>query len=176
MIHVSDLEEAPENYRVRSLDLTHKDRIKASLRHMDAQNTILCLNVLGCTRQEAEEKVGIKGALRYQVIGGNHTRAAIQDLHLEGDSRFETWMADVYWNLSPEEALRGGFNHNSVAGSNKAMTFAEEVGLFRKVMALQPRTGNRIKDALWKRDLCHVIGGKFIKPDREPDVSVFFLF
>lgn len=69
-----------------------------------------------------------------EVIGGNHTRAALQKLQLEGHIE-ENYcvLVNVYRKLTVAQTLHLGFMHNEMHESSRKMSFQEKVILFRKL-------------------------------------------
>ena len=103
-MHVSNLIEAVPSRLVRFLDQAHVEVLKEELRQ---EGTSFCVVVGvyftldGHSYQELEKPLNLK----VEVIGGNHTRAALQDLLKEGELARETISVKLFRDLSNTKCL-----------------------------------------------------------------------
>ena len=82
-------------------------------------------------------KLDIEGTASVQVLGGNHSREALQILRTRTKSESYTTennfvYMDVYCNLTKEQAWYLGMSHNSIHTNSKAMNFIENIRFFHK--------------------------------------------
>lgn len=80
----------------------------------------------------------IPGKKCVEVLGGNHTRAALQKI-LHSDEcmqkeKYEFVYMDIYQNLTKDQALFLAFKHNEIHEHSQELTFAEKVCFFRKLL------------------------------------------
>lgn len=73
-----------------------------------------------------------------EVLGGNHTRAALQRI-LNSDEcvqkkKYEFVYMDIYQNLTKDQALFLAFKHNEIHEHSQELSFAEKVSFFRKLL------------------------------------------
>ena len=75
-----------------------------------------------------------KGIYEIEVIGGNHTRAALQVLRSKHPEReeFSSWPVRVFAGLSDDQALKLGHEHNKAHEAARKTTFEEFCRLFRR--------------------------------------------
>lgn len=78
----------------------------------------------------------IPGKKCVEVLGGNHTRAALQKI-LHSDEcmqkeKYEFVYMDIYQNLTKDQALFLAFKHNEIHEHSQELTFAEKSLLFSK--------------------------------------------
>ncbi|KAH3875564.1 hypothetical protein DPMN_038832 [Dreissena polymorpha] len=71
-----------------------------------------------------------KGGSKVEVLGGNHTREALQTLHARGTLDRETVQVKLYRELPQTTALSIiGFQHNAVLQEGrKPLTFLDKIG------------------------------------------------
>lgn len=87
-----------------------------------------------CSENNANiDKIQEDGFPFVEVLGGNHTRQALQNLaNKEGAVR--KVCVDLYENLTPSEAIFLGLKHNSIHECSRQTSFVELVQLFRKLL------------------------------------------
>ena len=66
-----------------------------------------------------------------EVLGGNHTRIALQYLLSSGHLQKECVKVRIYKDLTNDEALSVGYLHNKKAEKSKKMTFMDETRLVK---------------------------------------------
>ena len=135
-----NLVEPRETHRVRNLDRDHVVMLETKLKDGLGSSIMMVANVQ-CEKDQFDPAVPQK----YEVIGGNHTRAAFQRIHPNGNKEF---IVKVYCNLTYEEALYLGIQHNKE--KENSGTYYDLVCRYRMVLKC--------------------VGGKEICKNVEPDV------
>ena len=116
----------------RKLTPVHIQELKNEIARNPRSNfTLMVVNVPNSVDLR---QVKTPGAYKYEVLGGNHTRAAIQALLNEnpGDERFAYWPVRLYAGLNIQQCLSIGNTHNRMHQFILNTSFAEYVQLFRK--------------------------------------------
>ena len=130
MVPVDALREPRKEFRVRELDDRHVEKLKNVLRNSYNQNYMLMAVHVDCNLEDfnpnSEDVV-------YEVIGGNHTRCALQELNREQDMKVNVV---VYCNLTYVEALSIGVKHNEERKHAKSETFSDTIKRFRRLLYL----------------------------------------
>ena len=93
------------------------------------------------------------GTYEVEVLGGNHTRAAIQNLRSKGLWSTSIVKMNVYRRLTTIEALQQGQLHNDVLNKSKKPTFMDNCRLIR---SLKPAGQSPDDIRSWKEDLMTV--------------------
>lgn len=129
---MSNLIAPSDDIQVRSLDDKHVENVYSNIKRAHGHYTTL----IGVLKTEVEniEALQHPHTAEIEVIGGNHTRAALQKLQLEGHIE-ENYcvLVNVYRKLTVAQTLHLGFMHNEMHESSRKMSFQEKVILFRKL-------------------------------------------
>ena len=155
-VHISNLIEPVRSRLVRSIDESHVEVLKEELRQVGSSFCVVvgvCFTLDGHSIKELEKPCDMKVA----VIGGNHTRAALQDLVKEGELSKETISVKLYRDLSNTECLEIGFFHNKSLEKSRTMTFIEICKLMRKKLT------SSSKRRAAKKELAQILGCKVSK-------------
>ncbi|XP_062608884.1 centromere-associated protein E-like [Saccostrea cucullata] len=153
-VHISNLVPPAEGNMVRALDNDHVDKICQQLKLAHGHYTTL-IGVLKEGRNNISNIDDLKNpnVEKIEVIGGNHTREALQQLHRDGDidQQFCVLM-DIYQNLSQGQVFHLGYLHNEMHESSKKMSFPEKVILFRKLRETNETSNKTAKQnaAIWR--------------------------
>jgi len=78
------------------------------------------------------EQADQPGACTVEVLGGNHTRAALTCLFQQGLHPGKV-LVTIYKDLTDNEALKVGYHHNVTAELSRSMTFLEKVDIVAKL-------------------------------------------
>lgn len=117
-----------ESREVRPLDPEHAKKLEKDMkRNPDCNFTKLLLHIRKDPHEVDVEKLN-SGEYTFEVLGGNHTRYALQTL---GQHNMFVDAA-VYAGLSDGQALCLGLQHNQLHKNAKPMTFTNYVLKFRE--------------------------------------------
>ena len=128
-MHISNLIEPSPRRLVRSVDSEHVQFLTEEFKTNSTSFVILAgfvendCDVLSLREPDCGTEV--------EVIGGNHSRIALQYLLASGYLTEETVRVKLYSGLTDDEALEVGVFHNSQAQKSKKMTFMDVSRLIR---------------------------------------------
>ena len=110
--------------------------IKEMTTRAESKFTSMVCNIPAARSREVDLKKVKEGSIELEVLGGNHTRVAVQRLHQEmpDSEAFKFWPVKLYCGLSPVQSLQIGYDHNRAHLFGKAPTFQDLVCLFRGQM------------------------------------------
>ena len=78
------------------------------------------------------------GKICVEVLGENHTRAALQRLVKSSEctqkEKYQFVYMDVYQNLTQDQALFLAFKHNELHENSQELSFSEKVMFFHKLL------------------------------------------
>ena len=154
-MHVSNLIEPVPSRLVRSLDQAHVEVLKEEMRQVGTSFCVVVgvyFTLDGHSIKELEKPSNLK----VEVKGGNHTRAALQDLPKEGELAKETISVKLYRDLSNTECFEIGFFQNKSLEKSKTMTFVEISKLMRKKLS----NSTKRRAATCKKYLAQILGCK----------------
>lgn len=146
----------PPQRRVRELNLSHVNELKASFNRQGGNLTLptLAVHVANAFPNHILEDDVLEGKHDLEVIGGNHTREALMDLDV--DIKVPV---TIYAGLSNDQALLVGYEHNKVHQSSREMTFAEDVILFRSRLVGDPEAGlTQANRTQWRKRMANILG------------------
>lgn len=128
-VHISNLIEPSPRRLVRPVDSEHVQFLTEEFKSNSTSFVILAGFVeddcdIPCLK---EPDCGTE----VEVIGGNHSRIALQYLLASGHLTEETVRVKLYSGLTDDEALGVGVLHNSQAQKSKKMTFMDVSRLIR---------------------------------------------
>uniref|UniRef100_K1QG55 Uncharacterized protein n=1 Tax=Magallana gigas TaxID=29159 RepID=K1QG55_MAGGI len=117
------------------------DMIEKSLKDSFIQNFQPYTTLIGLLRVCENVPIAdlcLPGKKCVEVLGGNHTRAALQRI-LKSDEcvqkeKYEFVYMDIYQNLTKDQALFLAFKHNEIHEHSQELSFAEKVSFFRKLL------------------------------------------
>ena len=158
-VSLSNLIEPASKRRLRRVDREHVQSLKDSFTARPEVQTIFCGNITGgITKQSVREQAMRKNAIKVEVIGGNHTRIALQELANEGKVT-EYVLCNVYLNLNDAEALKLGYDHNVINDIGKSTSAEDLLLLFRQELEKLDHIGNAsAKMITWKENLAFILG------------------
>lgn len=117
--------------QVRGVDEKHSQKLQKEMeKNPDCQYLKLLVHIPGVVAADVVHDKINSGDYNLEVIGGNHTRIALQSMK---QAKKEFVDAAVYAGLSPIQALSLGIKHNDTHNHAKAMGFHDYVHLFRKI-------------------------------------------
>ena len=130
VVHVDNLVRPKQRYSVRSIDTEHVEVLKKQF-----VKSTPCTILIGVLEDETSiGQLDLPGKASVEVIGGNHTRVALQELHREGRSSVTSVIMDIYSVKSGDEQLtKLGIEHNKIHEHARETTFQQHVELFRKI-------------------------------------------
>lgn len=133
-VHVLNLVEPVASRRIRDLDTGHVKFLEDSFLASPGGEFHL---LAGLLVEGDIERVAEPGEAKIEVLGGNHSRAALSSLHRRGlhDS---FCLVSIYEGLTDEEALKLGYHHNKISERAKAMSFVDIVNIIRKQRESDP--------------------------------------
>ena len=138
-VHVLNLVQPNQRRRAREMDTSHVKFLEESfLKSPGGEFNLLA----GLLLKGSLEQVGNEGGATVEVIGGNHTRAALTSLYRRG-LRSPLVRVRLYGDLTDEEALHIGYNHNELATRSKKMSFTDKAEIVRKIIQLHPNNSRK---------------------------------
>ena len=114
-VHVENLVEPCDTNLFRNPDVEHVKQLKKEmLERPNALFTLMACNIRQKPAKKDLSLLKLPGKARIEVIGGNHTRLAIQELNDDPDNDFKRnqCVVRLYFNLSQDMALHVAYNHN----------------------------------------------------------------
>ena len=153
-VHISNLINPGVQRRVRDLDYAHIDRLKTAFKtsYRTEFNSLVGLVI---NKPLTDDEYVIPGRATVEVLGGNHSRVALQELNMQ-----QCVPMVLYYNLSDKQALTIGVEHNRTNENAKLMTFVETILLFRNVLEIKRKENvektKRQISILWRTDLCGI--------------------
>jgi hypothetical protein len=98
---------------------------------------------------------------KVEVLGGNHTREALQSLHMKGSLTNSVVKVNLYRPLPVTAALAIGYQHNTLLQEKrKPMTFIDKVRLMRHCRPDMPMSTEQFTE--WKDMLVVVFRAKVL--------------
>jgi hypothetical protein len=143
MIHMENLVEPHSSRRVRNLNVKHVNILKEQFVKNAATKMIPMVgNIPDGEAKEIKkviEQLQAAGSIKVEVIGGNHTRKALQELNFsqehKDDPRFQTWAVQLYAGLNSSQALKVGLCDNELHELCRKATYCEMVMLMREILS-----------------------------------------
>ena len=90
------------------------------------------------------DNAAVEGSCKVEVIGGNHSRAAVTSLFRRGLGP-EVMRVRVYNGVSDNEALKVGIFHNEIDRQSREVTFLEKARLIRSQLQEGGKWKERIR-------------------------------
>ena len=158
-MHLGNLVEPDDIISVRKPNQEHITHLKKELKSGNMYTVLV-----GYTDDPtiSLEKLATPGTGKIQVLGGNHTRLALQEILTEDPLfKLQTVFVDIYVGLTEEESLRIGVYHNQIHDSARKITFEEEVRLFRKLLfrtrELHPEDHPKTQSSHWRTTIGNLL-------------------
>ena len=129
-IPIKNLHQPAETRLTRKPDSAHVKLLVQTMRGKDQVNPLI-VNIPNMEKSEVLLSQATKGLYHLEVIGGNHTRLAFQQLN-EESQQFATARVRLYAGLTDQQALWLGYQHNQQHEHSRKTTFVENVLLFRR--------------------------------------------
>ena len=128
-VHITNLAEPACERLVRPVDPDHVQYLTDEMR----KSAELFIVLAGMVDEEVDldQLKEPNCGTDVEVLGGNHTRIALQYLHSSNHLHKETVKVRVYKDLTDAEALSIGYLHNKQAEKSKKMTFMDETRLVK---------------------------------------------
>lgn len=157
-VHVNNLT-APHPSRItRVLHHDHVDTLMDSFQENDCGQLVI---LVGMLTSEGINVATLKdeGSTSIEVLGGNHTREALQSLYLKGVHTCKTVKVNLYNPHTTTAALAIGYQHNAILHEAKRpLCFVDKVRLMRDC---RPAVSmNKVELAEWKDMLVVVFRAK----------------
>ena len=155
-VHITNLTEPDAFLQIRTLNEDHVSNMAAKIERSYDPFTIL-IGILddNCNVADLERPDQTK----IQVLGGNHTRAALQLLHERGSTRDDTKYVrmDLYHGLTNQQALFLAYSHNEMHEHSRQMSFEEKVNFFHnlreRTAANNPKLTQRDLASAWREQI-----------------------
>ncbi|KAK3100259.1 hypothetical protein FSP39_017051 [Pinctada imbricata] len=105
------------------------------------------------------ESIQKEGYPYIEILGGNHTRQALQNLSKRNKS-IQRVCIDVYKDLSTTEAIMLGVQHNAKHEHSRHTTFEDLVKLFRRLHkdCQSKEVLPKKRAALWRQEIANIMG------------------
>lgn len=158
-MHIENLVSPTRDRMVRAVDYSHVSFLEKSFQAGFTQIHLL----IGVVALDTNVKNLIKpGVAKVEVIGGNHTRLALQSLNSKGLLSNPLVKLNLYSQLTLTECLSVGVKHNEVLLSSKEMTFIDKVKLIRSRKPREEKLLEAGADHLrkWKKELMVIFNKK----------------
>ena len=122
---------SPDSKRlIRELSYQHVDFLEKSFQQ-NAGQIHLPVGLLG--KEINPQALKESGTTKLEVIGGNHSRVALQSLLKKGLLTSPLVKVKMYRDLTDIEALQTGVQHNEVLKKSRELSFMEKVKLIRQL-------------------------------------------
>ncbi|XP_053406200.1 uncharacterized protein LOC123523270 isoform X2 [Mercenaria mercenaria] len=158
LVHIDNLVQPADDVCVRPLDFNHVSVLEKSFLKQQGQISIMVGSVPVGTDISV---LSSPGMCEVQVLGGNHSRTALQSLNRKGLLHSKLVKMQIYAGLSTEDALQLGVHHNEVNTLSKELSFIEKVRLIRSMMPCSQMSPADIR--VWKIKLKTVFGYEKIR-------------
>ena len=153
-IPVSLLSSPPPQRLVRQLNQLHVAELKVGLEKHGAVFNQLNVHIPNHLSCHINKEDLLEGRYPLETIGGNHTRQALVELGQE-----IMVPVIVYAGLTNNQALMVGYEHNRLHQSSRAMSFAENVLLFRSRLVADPDQGlSQAQRTKWRQRMAPILG------------------
>ena len=128
-VHILNIIPPESSRKVRDLDKDHVEKLKGEFQRYRSPFLMLAGHVaedidLDTLKQESDLPT-------VEVIGGQHTCAALKELHDEGMESCSVVYMNIFKGLSDTEAIEIGFHHNEMVKLGKPLEFMDLVKLLR---------------------------------------------
>ncbi len=170
------LKSPPVGYAVRGVDDKHFRELEKEIIENPQRNFTMCVGFL-----QSESKVKMEeiddGLYDIYILGGNHSilaRQSVMNTQLYSmDPKYKhlnNVKVRVYRNLTCEEGLHVGTEHNKIHTIVKAPTFEDNIKLFRQLLfeaggrteSEEPPEGADI-DGRWRNSIKSILGFKSVR-------------
>ena len=159
-MHVSNLIAPHPSRATRNIDYEHVGTLTNSFKEFDHGQLVI---VVGMLTNEAIklDNLHVEGTGNIEVLGGNHTRQALQSLLQRGLLCEKTVKVNLYKPLPITAALAIGYQHNAVLHEKKRpLTFMDKVKIMRQCRPAQQM--DRTQNNEWKDMLVTIFRAKVI--------------
>ncbi|XP_071509577.1 uncharacterized protein [Diadema antillarum] len=154
-VPITLLSSPPQQRLVRQLNQTHVEELKVSLQKHGVVFNNLTVHIPNHLPSHINKCDVIAGHYTLETIGGNHTREAIAKLK----EQFVSVPVIVYAGLTNAQALMVGYEHNRLHLNSRAMTFEEDVSLFRRKVVGDPDKGlSQHQRTQWRQQMAGILG------------------
>ena len=113
-----------------------------------------------CLNKDVNITEVAEGKHQLQVIGGNHSRIALQSLHLKYPDRpaYQKCTIKLYINLTDQECLRVGYIHNKIHNFALTSSFEDLTKLFQRHLKFKGEKPGKQITKRWKNSLVEILG------------------
>ncbi|XP_062576086.1 uncharacterized protein LOC134237970 [Saccostrea cucullata] len=161
-VHVANLISPDNDHCIRLLNEKHVNELVESF----AKNFQPYTTLVGLISEDFTiEDLAIPGKKQIEVLGGNHTRAALQKIVNSAESthkdQYEFIYMDVYQNLTKDQALFLAYKHNELHEHSQELSFAEKVCFFHRLLLKCQRNNAgqppKTISAKWRSDIAAIM-------------------
>ena len=96
--------------------LVYSDHIDVLVRDLKARPAsnfiVMVVNIPHFQPKDICTEDVTSGVYKLEVLGGNHTRLALQSLEEDHASLYTSWPVRLYAGLNSQQALKVGYDHN----------------------------------------------------------------
>ncbi|XP_053393658.1 uncharacterized protein LOC123543365 [Mercenaria mercenaria] len=135
-VHLDNLVGPMDGRAVRPVLTSHVKELEEAFLKNRVQSQYKIL--VGLLVDGSIEMASKPGGCTVEVLGGNHTRIALQTLRKRGLWKLDELRVEVHANIDDQECLSLGIQHNVVDKQALEMCFMDEVRLIRKLMTSNP--------------------------------------
>ena len=128
-VHIDNIIPPEDKRKVRDLDIEHVKKLKTEFRRYRSPFLMLAGHV--SPNIDIETLSSRSEVPTVEVIGGQHTCAALKELYDEGMADCSLVNMNLFKGLSDLEAIEIGFQHNEMVKLSKSLSFIDLVKMLR---------------------------------------------
>ncbi|XP_062600039.1 uncharacterized protein LOC134261635 [Saccostrea cucullata] len=129
-VHIDNLIPPKDGHSIRAISDKHVQDLVKSFRKSFDPYTVL----IGLASTKADiSKMSIPNQEPVEILGGNHTVAALKQLAGENSEAYKNVYMDIYTNLTEAQALSLSYKHNELHENSQELSFSEKVVFFLQV-------------------------------------------
>ena len=143
-VHISNLISPSEKRSIRPLDNKHVLNLVKVFDNKYSGYTTL----VGLVLEKNNTDYSSAGDNKIEVLGGNHTRVALQTLIKQNGvdiCDYEFVYMDLYHDLTDQQAWFVGLQHNEIHESSRPINFADKCTLLRKLFIASKNKHGQLK-------------------------------
>ncbi|XP_053406064.1 uncharacterized protein LOC128559065 isoform X2 [Mercenaria mercenaria] len=159
-VHVNNLTAPHPSRATRMLHHDHVGSLTESFQDQDCGQLVILIGML-TSDQVQTDSLAEEDTATVEVLGGNHTRQALQSLFLKGLLTSHTVKVNLYKPLPLTAALAIGYQHNALLHERKRpLNFMDKVRLMRQCRPAVQMSKSQLNE--WKDMLVTVFRAKVI--------------
>lgn len=176
-IRVGCFKEPPRERLLRPSQKPQVDKLVEEISKRKSLRTPLICHLPNIRKENVDErKIGcLEGLDEIEVLGGNHRRAALQELHSQNpdELHYSCWPAVIYCSLSNEQALKLAIDSNIAEEVALPMGFEATCLFFREQLRSAIARANQMNEdgtvpslitgpilTSWRKQLAQLLGLK----------------